>query len=428
MILDVLKKITQNQLFKVTSLSSFSILVRLITGFLSSKVIAYFVGPSGMALMGNLRSFTSLLESLGTLGIQNGVLQNVAKNQQDEVKLNHFVRIIFWTLLVFSLIISTTLLFGNSYFGKMIFSKQSEYYFILNFVAFFLPFQVLHLFFTTVLNGFSAYKKVTLISIFGYISSLLVSFVFIWFYGVYGALVSVSITSFLLFLFSSFHFFKAFSFGTIFRSIEIDFSVLKGLIPFGIMSLFTAVLTPILYIFIRNLIAKEVSIEASGWFEAMQRISGFYFLFISTLVSFYFLPELIKSNTDSEKVAITTKFYKRVIPVFALVLIGIYFTKDFVIQLLLTSDFYQVRELFVWQLLGDFFKGMSLILGIRFYVVKDLKGYLLTESISFIVFFIASWFWIPIFGATGAVISYAITYLIYFFLLVFYFRKAIFNS
>lgn len=428
MILDVLKKITQNQLFKVTSLSSFSILVRLITGFLSSKVIAYFVGPSGMALMGNLRSFTSLLESVGTLGIQNGVLQNVAKNQQDEVKLNHFVRLIFWTLLVFSLIISTTLLFGNSYFGKMIFSKQSEYYFILNFVAFFLPFQVLHLFFTTVLNGFSAYKKVTLISIFGYISSLLVSFIFIWFYGVYGALVSVSITSFLLFLFSSFHFFKAFSFGTIFRSIEIDFSVLKGLIPFGTMSLFTAVLTPILYIFIRNLIAKEVSIEASGWFEAMQRISGFYFLFISTLVSFYFLPELIKSNTDSEKVAITTKFYKRVIPVFALVLIGIYFTKDFVIQLLLTSDFYQVRELFVWQLLGDFFKGMSLILGIRFYVVKDLKGYLLTESISFIVFFIASWFWIPIFGATGAVISYAITYLIYFFVLVYYFRKAIFNS
>ena len=428
MILDILKKITQNQLFKVTSLSSFSILVRLITGFLSSKVIAYFVGPSGMALMGNLRSFTSLLESVGTLGIQNGVLQNVAKNQKDEVKLNHFVRLVFWTLLVFSLIISTTLLFGNSYFGKMIFNKQSEYYFILNFVAFFLPFQVLHLFFTTVLNGFSAYKKVKLISIFGYIASLLVSFIFIWFYGVYGALISVSITSFLLFLFSSFHFFKAFSFGTIFRSIKIDFSVLKGLIPFGIMSLFTAVLTPILYIFIRNLITKEVSIEASGWFEAMQRISGFYFMFISTLVSFYFLPELIKTNTDSEKVAITTKFYKQVIPVFTLVLIGIYFTKDFVIQLLLTSDFYQVRELFVWQLVGDFFKAMSLILGIRFYVIKDLKGYLLTESISFLVFFVASWFWIPIYGAIGAVISYAATYVVYFLALVVYFRKVIFKA
>ena len=428
MILDIFKKISQNQLFKVTSLSSFSILIRLITGFLSSKVIAYFVGPSGMALMGNLRSFTSLLESVGTLGIQNGVLQNVAKNHQDRVKLNHFVRLIFWTLLFFSLLISTVLIFGNSYFGKMIFNRQSEYNFILNFVAFFLPFQVLHLFFITVLNGFSYYKKVTLISIYGYIASLLTSFVFIWFYGVFGALVSISITSFLLFLFSSFYFFKEFSFGIIFKRIQIDFSVLKGLIPFGIMSLFTAVLTPILYIFIRNLIAKEVSIEASGWFEAMQRISGFYFMFISTLVSFYFLPELIKTSSEHEKIAITTKFFKQVIPVFLITLIGVYFCKDFIIKLLLTSDFYQVRELFAWQLVGDFFKAMSLILGIRFYVIKDLKGYLLTESISFLVFFVASWFWIPIYGAIGAVISYAATYVVYFLALVVYFRKVIFKA
>ena len=111
--MDVFKKITQNQLFKVTSLSSFSILIRLVTGFLSSKVIAYFVGPSGMAIMGNLRSFTTLLESIGTLGIQNGVLQNVAKKQNDRVVLTTFVRLIFWTLLWVSLLLSVTLILGN---------------------------------------------------------------------------------------------------------------------------------------------------------------------------------------------------------------------------------------------------------------------------------------------------------------------------
>ena len=91
-----------------------------------------------------------------------------------------------------------------------------------------------------------------------------------------------------MFLFSGYFFFKTFSFPDLFKKIRIDFSVLKGLISFGIMSIYTAVLTPIIYIFIRNSITSEVSIEASGWFEAMQRISGFYFMFISTLVSFYF--------------------------------------------------------------------------------------------------------------------------------------------
>jgi PST family polysaccharide transporter len=69
--LGILNKIFQNQLFKVTSLNSLSILVRIITGFISSKAIAYFVGPSGMALMGNLRNFTSTIENIGILGLQN---------------------------------------------------------------------------------------------------------------------------------------------------------------------------------------------------------------------------------------------------------------------------------------------------------------------------------------------------------------------
>lgn len=421
-------KIIQNQLFKVTSLSSFSILVRLITGFLSSKVIAYFVGPSGMALMGNLRSFTSLLDSIGTLGVQSGVLQKVAKNQSKKEVLSSFVRNIFWILFMVSLLMSIILISGNEYFGNMIFNNNSQYYFTLYFIAFFIPFQILHLFFITVLNGFSYYKKVTQISIYGSLISLLISFILIWFHGIYGALVSMSISSFFLFLFSGYFFFKTFSFPDLFKKIRIDFSVLKGLIPFGIMSLYTAILTPIIYIFIRNSITSEVSIEASGWFEAMQRISGFYFMFISTLVSFYFLPELIKADSESEKLNLTKKFFTQVIPIFVIVLIGIYFCKDYIIKLLLTPDFYQVRELFIWQLIGDFFKAMSLILGIRFYAIKDIKGYLITESVSFLIFFATSLFFIPFYGAIGAVLSYAVTYLLYFLVLVFYFRKVLFKS
>jgi PST family polysaccharide transporter len=360
--------------------------------------------------------------------VQSGVLQNVAKNHSDKILVADFVRKIFWILIIVSLSLSLLLIFGNSFIGNLIFNQNYQYYFALYFIAFLLPFQILHLFFITVLNGLSYYKKVTQISIYGYIMSLLISFVLIWFYGINGALVSLSISSFFLFLFSSYFFFKAFPFQLICKEKNVDFSILKGLIPFGIMSLFTAIVTPIIYIFIRNSITNEVSIEASGWFEAMQRISGFYFMFISTLVSFYFLPEMIKANTDNEKLSLTKKFFYQVIPIFLLVLIAIYFCKDYIIKLLLTPNFSQVRNLFFWQLIGDLFKAMSLILGIRFYVLKDVKGYLITESISFIVFFITAFLFIPLFGATGAVLSYAVTYFIYLLVLIFYFRKLIVKS
>lgn len=426
--MNILKKIVQNQLFRVTSQSSFSILVRLITGFLSSKIIAYFIGPSGMAFMGNLRSFSSLVDSIGTLGVQSGVLQIVAKNQSDKIQVANFVRKIFWILIIVSLSLSLILLFGNSLIGKIIFNQNYKYYFTLYFLAFLFPFQILHLFFIMVLNGLSYYKKVTQISIYGYLVSLLISFFLIWFYSVNGALVSLSISSFFLFLFSGFFFFKEFPFHLFFKEIIVDFSILKELVPFGIMSLFTAIVTPLIFIFIRNYITKEVSIEAAGWFEAMQRISGFYFMFISSLVSFYFLPELIKANTNNEKLSLTKKFFYQVIPVFLLMLFAIYISKDYIIKLLLAPNFSQVRNLFFWQLLGDLFKAMSLILGIRFYVLKDVKGYLVTESISFIVFFITAFLFIPLFGATGAVLSYAVTYFIYLLVLIFYFRKVIFKS
>ena len=205
--MNILKKIVQNQLFKASSLSSFSIIIRLVTGFVSSKVIAHFIGPSGMALMGNLRSFSSLLDSIGTLGVQSGVLQNVAKNHSDKILVADIVRKIFWILIIVSLSLSLLLIFGNSFIGNLIFNQNYQYYFVLYFIAFLLPFQILHLFFITVLNGLSYYKKVTQISIYGYIMSLLISFVLIWFYGINGALVSLSISSFFLFLFSSYFFF-----------------------------------------------------------------------------------------------------------------------------------------------------------------------------------------------------------------------------
>ena len=175
MILSFYKKIAQNQLFKATSLNSISILVRIITGFVSSKAIAYFIGPSGMALMGNLRNFTSTLENIGILGLQNGIVQNSAKNHENKEQLNHWVTSLFWTFFVLSFSLSLLVFLGNSFFSKQIFDSSSKYHFVLNFIAIAIPFQVLHLFFVAILNGFSEYKKITAISVYSYVIGLFIS-------------------------------------------------------------------------------------------------------------------------------------------------------------------------------------------------------------------------------------------------------------
>ena len=426
--MNIFQKIFQNQVFKVSSLNSLAILARVITGFISSKAIAYFIGPSGMALMGNLRNFTTIIENIGILGLQNGIVKTVANFHNEKEEVTQFVANVFWSLFYVVLALCLVLVLGNSFFGHQIFGNNSNYYYILYFVAFFLPFQVFHLFFIAVINGFSLYKKVTTITIYSTLLGLFISLLLMWKFGVYGALISISVLSFFQFLFSGSYFRKLFSVNEILSRNKIDFQKLKSLLPLGFMALFSATTGAVIYIFIRNLISKTATIEAAGYYEAMLRISGFYMLFVSSLITFYFLPELSKNKNSISERTVTFNYYKTIIPVFLVGLIVLYFSRNLAIQILLNKSFLPVSDLFFWQMIGDFFRAMSLILGIRFYYKKIVKAYFVTEIISFGALFLFSYLLIPKYYANGAVMAYGLTNVFYFIVLCVYFRKFIFQT
>ncbi|MEQ3661288.1 MAG: O-antigen translocase [Flavobacterium sp.] len=420
------KNIAKSPLFKIASFNSASLLVRIFTGLLSSKAIAYFIGPSGMALMGNFRNFSSTLEAIGILGFQNGIVKTVAENQEESSKVYSLLTTVFYTLLITSLLVSFTVLIGSNYFLKSILNGNETYLLALQVLACSIPFSILHLFFVSVINGLSLYKNVITITIFSYIAGLLISVFLMWKYTVLGALISVSIVSFLLFCFSGIYFMKQFSFKKVLNIQYFDFNQIKRVIVFASMTLFSSILTPIVYIYIRKLIITTQSLEAAGYYEAMSRISSFYMMFITTLVSLYYLPELSKTASLKENKTLVRQFYKTVFPVFSIGLIGIYFLKDIVILVLFTKDFTEVSNLFFWQLLGDFFRAATLILAIQFFAKKIVKPYFITEIISFSILISSSYFGVQYFGAEGAVMAYAVTYFLYFVVVGIYFRKIIF--
>lgn len=421
-----IKNIAKSPLFKIASFNSASLLVRIFTGLLSSKAIAYFIGPSGMALMGNFRNFSSTLEAIGILGFQNGIVKTVAENQAEKEKVYSLLTTVFYTLLITSLLVSFTVLIGSNYFLKSILNGNETYLLALQVLAFSIPFSILHLFFVSVINGLSLYKNVINITIFSYIAGLLISVLLMWKFTVLGAMISISIVSFLLFCFSGFYFLKQFQLKEVLNLQHFDFNQIKKVFIFASMTLFSSVLTPIVYIYIRKLIITAQSIEAAGYYEAMIRISSFYMMFITTLVSLYYLPELSKTSTLQENKPLVRQFYKIILPVFSIGLIILFFLKDIVILILFTKDFTEVSNLFFWQLLGDFFRAAALILAIQFFAKKLVKPYFVTEIISFTILVFSSYFGIQYFGAEGAVMAYATTYFLYFIVVSIYFRKIIF--
>ncbi|MFB0911095.1 MAG: oligosaccharide flippase family protein [Flavobacterium sp.] len=104
--LQILKNIYQSQLFKISSLNSLSIILKIGIGLITSKLLAVFVGPSGMALVGNLRNFMTSLESIATLGFQNGIVKYVAEIKEDKQRFEKLLSTVFISLAFVAVVLS----------------------------------------------------------------------------------------------------------------------------------------------------------------------------------------------------------------------------------------------------------------------------------------------------------------------------------
>jgi len=125
--LEILKKLAAKELFKVTSLNSISVIFKIGIGLVTSKLLAIFVGPSGMALVGNFRNFISSLESIATLGFQNGIVNYIAQSREDNLKLNKIISTVFTSLFMVSLLLSSGLFLFSEYLCVQIFGTNPNF-------------------------------------------------------------------------------------------------------------------------------------------------------------------------------------------------------------------------------------------------------------------------------------------------------------
>lgn len=421
----LLTKILKAQLFKITSLNALSIVLKIAIGLVTSKVIAVFVGPLGMGLVGNLRNFLSAAESWGTLGFQNGIVKYVAENKEDKNKVFAVFSTAFWTI---ALVVFVTCLFlfvfaqpvNTLLFGEF------DYVHIIRILAVALPGYVFSLVFIAVLNGLGEYQQVVKINMIGNVIGLVFSVYLITQYQTIGALTALIITPALLFVVSIYYLRKQMVITTCLSIQFFDVGILKSLSVYSLMYFISAVIGPFVYLEIRNEMIASLGHDSAGYWEAVNRISMYYLLFVSTLAGVYFFPRLSLTKSIKETQNIFWSYYRWIWSLFTLGLFVIYFFREWIVSLLFTPAFESVNDLFFWQLFGDAFKAASLILGYQFLAKKMTMHFLITETISLLVMYFSSSYFMKEFQTEGVVMAYALTYVIYFTILVVVFRKVLF--
>ncbi len=413
-------------MFKITSLNSLSVILKIFTGLISSKVVAIFLGASGMALVGNMRNFFTSVETISTLGFQNGIVKYAAENQENKQELKKVISTIFISLLTASLVFGLALFFLSNYWNDQVFGVENRYDYVFRILAIALPWYIINVFLLGIINGFGKFKAVIYINIIGNILGLIVSIALIYQFNVAGALVSVAISPALLFFISFYFIGKEINLRENISLAFFDFSIIKKLLSYSMMAIVYGFIGPLVYLAIRNNVIEKLGLEQAGYWSAMERISANYLLFISTLLTVYFLPKLVLAKTNQETKKVFWSYYKTILPLFIISLIAIYFLRFFIIKLLFTEDFTPVATLFFWQLLGDILKAASIILGYEFFAKKMTKAFIVTELMSLGILYFSSFYFINHFQIEGIVMAHAFTYGIYLAVLMIYFRKKLF--
>lgn len=425
--MNFLKNIISSQLFKITSLNSISVLIKIVIGLITSKVLAVFVGPSGMALVGNLRNFLTSVESVSTLGFQNGIVKYVAENEEDNLQVKKIFSTLFFSLLAVTIVISSVLFLFSNYWNQVVFEDNLEYSYVFKVLAIVLPLYASSLYLVAIINGLGRFKTVIYINIIGNIIGLFVTLLFIWKWLVLGALLAIIITPSLLFFVTVYYISKEISIKNTISFSLFDFKIIKNLSHYFLMALVSGIFGPIIFLAIRHQVIDTVGLKEAGFWEAMTRISTYYLLFVNTLLTVYYYPKLVFAKTNEETKLVFWSFYKNVLPLFAVGLFVIYLFRGIIIKILFTQDFEPVSDLFLWQLVGDFLKAASWILGFQFFAKKMTKAFIVTEILSLLILYFSSIYFISVFQIEGVVIAHAFTYGMYLLVLGIYFRKSLIN-
>ncbi|MBU3662262.1 MAG: hypothetical protein FGM41_03575, partial [Bacteroidetes bacterium] len=188
----MLEKILKSELFKVSLFTGFATLVKMVTAYFLAKVIAVYLGPSGLGVIGQLSSFLAILAVISTGAINNGIVKNLASignsdfsNQQKVIKVALVITFLLTSLTSLALVLFAT------FFTELVFGINSDLNWVFLVLAIVLIFQALFSLFSSILNGLKAFKIFNFLSIISSITSLLFCLTLIHLYGKNGALLAL---------------------------------------------------------------------------------------------------------------------------------------------------------------------------------------------------------------------------------------------
>jgi PST family polysaccharide transporter len=406
---------------KTSFLSGLSTGISLLARLISTKIVAVYLGTNGMFLLGQLKDFLRLGNTISSFGIENGIVKYVAEFEEQKENLSNIIGTSFRINIISAFFVSLVILvFKNQISTFLQIDFDKNFYFFLLVIS--VISASIHTCFLSIYNGLNRIKLFVIVNIISNIVSAIILVLFVLKMQIIGAFYALVINQILSLIINIIFYavYKPFLIQWIFKKYINEY--FKKLSSFSIMAIVGPVCLIISSFIVRDYLYEKFGADYAGSWEAMWRISAIYLLFLITTFKFYLIPTFSKLN-DIELKKEVFKIWKIVVPIIILITIAVYFSKNIIINLLLSNEFILINSIIFFHLIGDIIKINCWVLGNIMISKAKTKSFVFFQIEWSLVFVTLTYIFIEKYGFVGVSISYFVTYIIHFSLLNIYFKK-----
>ena len=196
-----IKSVLKSDMIRVTSKNGVATAFRLASGFVVSKVLAVFVGPAGLAILGQMSNISNIFQTISNGGITIGITKYIAEYADDKIRQQKIILNALIITFICSAFCSVFILVFYKYINRLIFDKQNYESIVLILGATMVLFSFNSVI-AAVLNGLKNFKLYIRINVISSVLTLISTLILVYFFNLYGALLSVIVVPSAIFFIS----------------------------------------------------------------------------------------------------------------------------------------------------------------------------------------------------------------------------------
>ncbi|HFD7561525.1 TPA: O-antigen translocase [Providencia rettgeri] len=400
-------------LIKTSLLSLIATFFKMLSGLVINKAVSVYIGPAGLAVIGQFQNFSQVVLIAAQGAINSGVVKYTAEYGKDSLKLPKLFSTALRISLLSSITVGCIIILSSSFLSSKILNNLG-YSFIFIIFGFTIILFVLNSLLLSILNGLKEIRSYIKINIIQSLYALIFTSLLVYFWGLKGALIALAINQSVIFFVTLFMLRKHTTIA--WKNFKEPFNkgISKKLFAYSSMALTSAMMVPTSQFIIRDYIVTTQGLDQAGYWQGVWYISTTYLMVVTTALSTYYLPRLSEITNKQELKKEILQGYKILLPIVIFCGVIIFLLRDFIIYLLFSDNFVPMKPLFTWQIIGDMFKIASWLLAYVMLAKTMTKKFIFCEILFSITLLIFSYFFITFYGVIGATYAYCLNYFLYF--------------